>query len=133
MRSGMLLALLAVLVLPAAAADGAVEAHVLRLSAELRCLVCQNQTLADSHAQLAVDLRAEIRAQLAGGATDEQVVDFMVQRYGDFVRYRPALKPSTWLLWFGPLAMLLGGALLLLRKHIRWAGGNAEDSAEVSA
>lgn len=133
MRSGVLLALLAALALQAPAADGALEAHVLRLSAELRCLVCQNQTLADSHAPLAVELRAEIRTQLSGGATDEQVVDFMVQRYGDFVRYRPPLKPSTWLLWFGPLAMLFGGGLLLLRQRIRWNRAASEDGVESPA
>lgn len=133
MRSGVLLVLLAALALPAVAADGALEVHVLRLSAELRCLVCQNQTLADSHAPLAVELRAEIRTQLSGGATDEQVVDFMVQRYGDFVRYRPPLKPSTWLLWFGPLAMLFGGGLLLLRQRIRWGHAASEDGVESPA
>ncbi len=102
------------LALPAAA-DPALEQRVARLTDTLRCLVCQNQTLADSHAQLALDLKQQVREQLAQGASDDQVLDYMVQRYGDFVLYRPPLRPATWVLWFGPLAMLLGGAAWLLR------------------
>ena len=100
--------------------DPAIEAHMLRITAELRCLVCQNQTIADSHAELAEDLREEVRGLLRKGSTDQQVVDYMTARYGDFVLYRPALQPKTWLLWFGPPAILLGGAgalAVLLRRR----------------
>lgn len=89
------------------------DEHVKQLSAELRCLVCQNQTIADSSAQLAMDLKQQIREQLARGASDQEVIDYMVQRYGDFVLYRPPLKPTTWPLWFGPFAMLLAGLVFL--------------------
>src|SRR5882672_3005375 len=82
-----------------AAADPALEARMLSIAAELRCLVCQNQTIADSHAGLAEDLRRDIREQLARGASDEQVVQYMTDRYGDFIRYRPPLKGSTTVLW----------------------------------
>lgn len=97
----------------ASPADLILDEHVNRLSAELRCLVCQNQTIADSQAELAVQLKAEIRSQLARGATDEQVRDFMVERYGQFVLYRPPLSPHTALLWGGPALLLLLGAWLL--------------------
>lgn len=83
-----------------------------RLSEELRCLVCQNQTLADSNADLAVDLKRQIETLLAQGQSDSQILDYMVARYGDFVLYRPPLQSNTWLLWFGPFAMLAGGGLL---------------------
>jgi len=89
---------------------------MLHLSSELRCLVCQNQTLADSNAQLALDLKKELREKLAAGMTDQQAIDFMVQRYGDFVLYKPRLQPATWLLWFGPFLILLGGLAFLLFK-----------------
>ncbi len=88
----------------------------MQIASELRCLVCQNQTLADSNAELAVDLRASIREQLRGGASEREVVDFMVARYGDFVRYRPPLKATTLLLWFGPFLFLAFGIWFLLRK-----------------
>ena len=87
----------------------------MNLSSELRCLVCQNQTLADSNAPLAVDLRNQIRAQLAAGKSERDVVDFMVARYGDFVLYRPPLKASTVLLWVGPFAFVLIGFYVLVR------------------
>lgn len=83
-----------------------------RLSEALRCLVCQNQTLADSNAELAVDLKRQIETLLKQGQTDAQIRDYMVARYGDFVLYRPPLQRTTWLLWFGPFAMLAGGGLL---------------------
>ncbi len=89
------------------------DEHVNRLTAELRCLVCQNQTIADSQAELAVQLKQEVKQQLARGATDQQVRDFMAQRYGDFVLYRPPLNASTALLWAGPLMLLLLGVALL--------------------
>lgn len=86
------------------------------LEEELRCLVCQNQTIADSHAGLAADLRREVREQLAQGKSEQEVLDFMVQRYGDFVLYRPPVKSSTWLLWFGPFLLVAAGALLLISR-----------------
>ena len=89
------------------------------LAEELRCLVCQNQTLADSHAPLAIDLRNQIREQLAGGASEREVREFMVARYGDFVLYKPPLKASTVALWAGPLVFLLLGVFLLLRRLAR--------------
>jgi cytochrome c-type biogenesis protein CcmH len=91
--------------------DPAVEARLKALSHELRCLVCQNQTLADSSADLAEDLRREIRALIAKGMTDQEIIDYLVARYGDFVRYRPPLKSQTALLWAGPALLLVGGAV----------------------
>ena len=106
----------------ALAQDPALERRVTNLAHELRCLVCQNQTLADSNAPLAVDLRNQIREQLAAGKSEHDVVDFMVARYGDFVLYRPPLKASTVLLWVGPFAFLVIGFYLLgrflRRRHI---------------
>lgn len=94
----------------------ALEKHVMILAQELRCLVCQNQTIADSNADLAIDLRNQIREQLVKGMSDQQIMDFMVQRYGDFILYRPPVKSTTWILWFGPLALFIGGILFLLIK-----------------
>ncbi|KRB87243.1 cytochrome c-type biogenesis protein [Duganella sp. Root198D2] len=87
------------------------DARTMTLAGELRCLVCQNQSLADSHAPLALDLRDQIHQQLAQGHSERQVVDFMVQRYGDFVLYEPPLNTSTALLWFGPLLLLAAGVV----------------------
>jgi cytochrome c-type biogenesis protein CcmH len=101
------------------AADPALEERVTAVATELRCLVCQNQTLADSHAPLAVDLRNQIREQMQAGASERDVVDYMVARYGDFVRYRPPLKASTVLLWVGPIALMLGGLVLLYYRLAR--------------
>ena len=84
------------------------EERLLKLSEELRCLVCQNESLASSRAELADDLRREVRSLLREGNSDQQVKNFLVERYGDFVLYRPELKPMTWLLWFGPFVLLLG-------------------------
>jgi len=92
------------------------DKRVMDVASELRCLVCQNQTLADSNAELAVDLRNSIREQLSGGASERQVLDFMVARYGDFVLYRPPLKGATLLLWFGPFLLLVLGAFVLIRR-----------------
>jgi cytochrome c-type biogenesis protein CcmH len=100
----------------AATSDAAIEQRVQRITEELRCVVCQNQTIADSHAELAVNLKQQVRDMLAQGMPDQQAVDFMVQRYGDFVLYRPPLKSTTWLLWFGPFLLLLGGLAFLLLK-----------------
>jgi cytochrome c-type biogenesis protein CcmH len=102
------------------AADPALEARVQAVSAELRCLVCQNQNLADSHAGLALDLKDQVREQLRAGRTPEQVVAYMTDRYGDFVRYRPPFKTTTWLLWLGPALLLALGLWALvraLRRH----------------
>lgn len=102
------------------AEDPVVEQRVQRLFEELRCLVCQNQTLADSSAPLAEDLRREVREMAARGMSDKAIIDFLVTRYGDFVLYRPPLKPSTALLWLGPLLLLLGGGVtvyVLLRRR----------------
>ena len=96
--------------------DPKLERRVTDLAHELRCLVCQNQTLADSNAPLAVDLRGQIREQLKAGKSEREVMDFMVQRYGDFVLYRPPFKASTLALWLGPFALLALGAWLLLRR-----------------
>lgn len=113
-----------------AAADPVLEKRVMDLSQQLRCLVCQNQTIADSHADLAIDLRRQVREQLQQGRSDEQVVDYMVQRYGDFVRYLPPFKAITWLLWAGPALLLAAGLLLLARQlHRRPAADDAGDGA----
>ncbi len=91
------------------AADIAIEKRMVAISEDLRCLVCQNESLAGSHAELAQDLRREIRKMIGEGKSDQEILDFMVARYGDFVRYRPPVKPTTWLLWGGPFLLLLGG------------------------
>ena len=101
------------------AANPALEKRVMALAEELRCLVCQNQTIADSHAELAIDLKNQVREKLAQGMSDKDVVDYMVQRYGDFVRYRPPVKAATWLLWFGPFLLLIGGIAVLGLKLYR--------------
>ena len=97
-----------------AAADPALEARMLSITAELRCLVCQNQTIADSHADLAIDLRQQVREMLQKGQTDQQILDYMTARYGDFVLYRPPFKNTTVLLWVGPGVMLVAGLVMLV-------------------
>jgi cytochrome c-type biogenesis protein CcmH len=96
------------------AEDPELERKVNEIAAELRCLVCQNQTIADSHAELAVDLKNQVRDMVRQGKTRDDVVDYMVQRYGDFVRYRPPVKPTTYLLWVGPFLLLAGGLIILI-------------------
>ena len=96
-----------------AAQDPALEQRVMRLTAELRCLVCQNQSLSDSHADLAIDLKNQVRSQMQAGKSDAEIREYMVARYGDFVLYRPPLKPTTALLWVGPFVLLAGGGLAL--------------------
>ena len=96
-----------------AAQDPVLEQRVMRLTAELRCLVCQNQSLADSHADLAIDLKNQVRSQMQAGKSDAEIREYMVARYGDFVLYRPPLKPTTALLWAGPFVLLAGGGLAL--------------------
>ena len=102
--------------------DPVLEKRVMALAEELRCLVCQNQTLADSNADLALDLRRQIREQLKAGRSERQVIDYLVDRYGDFVLYRPPLKATTVLLWFGPFLLLALGAFLLVRRVRRQRG-----------
>ena len=111
------------------AADPALEARMLAITGELRCLVCQNQTIADSHADLAVDLRQQVRELLQKGRTPEQIRQYMTDRYGDFVLYRPPLKASTAVLWLGP-AVLLAIALLALVLVIRKRARLADDQFE---
>jgi cytochrome c-type biogenesis protein CcmH len=91
---------------PPAVPDPALEKRVMALAEELRCLVCQNQTIADSHAELAIDLKNQIREKLKAGMSEEQILQFMVARYGDFVLYKPPVKATTVPLWFGPFALL---------------------------
>lgn len=100
--------------------DPSLEAKVQSLSEVLRCLVCQNQNLADSHADLALDLKNQVRDMLRQGKTEKEVIDYMVERYGDFVLYRPPLKTTTWLLWGGPFMLFfggLGGLFYFLRRR----------------
>ena len=102
----------------------ALEAQVMKISTELRCLVCQNQTIADSHADLAVDLRRQVREMLQNGQSEQQVIDYMTARYGDFVLYRPPFKALTALLWIGPAVMVvvgLGTLFVVLRRRSRLA------------
>ena len=102
------------------AEDPVVEARLVGIAEELRCLVCQNESLAGSRADLAEDLRREIRGLIRQGKTDQEVMDFLVSRYGDFVRYRPPMKPTTWLLWLGPFALMgagLAGLVIFLRRR----------------
>ncbi len=121
------------------AADPALEARMVRITSELRCLVCQNQTIADSNASLAVDLRRETRELLLKGKSDREIIDYMTARYGDFVLYRPPLKSTTFLLWFGPAAMLAAGAIVLLvvvRRRTKMAAEAFEpddDEADAAA
>ncbi len=93
--------------------DPVLEVRVMALSEELRCLVCQNQTVADSDADLAVDMRDEVRNKMKEGWSDDQIVDYLVDRYGNFVRYSPPLNVTTFLLWFGPALLLVLGVVLL--------------------
>ncbi len=94
--------------------DPVTEQRLIAISEEMRCLVCQNESLAGSRSDLANDLRAEIRILIKEGKTDEQIRNFMVDRYGDFVLYRPPVKPITWLLWIGPFIILLAGIIGLM-------------------
>jgi cytochrome c-type biogenesis protein CcmH len=111
----------------ALAADPVAEKRLQSLSEELRCLVCQNQNIADSNAELAQDLRREIRTMIRDGKSDKEIIDFMVVRYGDFVLYRPPVKGITLLLWGGPVALMLLGLLILVRYLRRRVSRMAED------
>lgn len=102
------------------AADPVLEKRMIGLAEKLRCLVCQNESLASSHAELAEDLRREVREQMAKGMNDQEIIDYLVARYGDFVLYEPPVKSYTLLLWFGPFALLLagvGGLIYQLRSR----------------
>jgi len=95
--------------------DPQIAVRMKNLTEQLRCLVCQNETLADSRADLAEDLRKEIREQMKAGKSDQEIIGFLTQRYGDFVLYNPPVKATTYLLWFGPFVLLIGGTLVLFR------------------
>jgi cytochrome c-type biogenesis protein CcmH len=111
------------------AEDPVVEQRLIEISEEMRCLVCQNESLAGSRAELAQDLRRELRELIRAGKTDAEIKEFMVSRYGDFVLYRPPVKPTTWLLWAGPFVLMIGGVIALLvylrRRGQAVAGGDA--------
>jgi cytochrome c-type biogenesis protein CcmH len=112
--------------------DTAFDLRIKKLETELRCLVCQNQTLADSNAELADDLRREVRGLAKDGKSDDEIKAYLVARYGDFVLYNPPVKSTTWLLWGGPFALLFGGAILwwtVLQRRGRLAAGSAPPSA----
>lgn len=115
----------------------ALDVRLKRLETELRCLVCQNQTLADSNAGLADDLRREVRALALAGKSDDDIKGYLVARYGDFVLYKPPVKPITWVLWFGPFALLVGGGAIwwvVLRRRARAAtAGDAAGEARARA
>jgi cytochrome c-type biogenesis protein CcmH len=111
-------------------ADDAMSARLKSLETQLRCLVCQNQTLAESEAPLAADLRNEVRELALSGKSDDEIRAYLVARYGDFVLYKPPVKPVTYLLWFGPFLLLAGGGVVwwsvLRRRAMR---GSARDNA----
>ena len=115
----------------------ALDVRLKRLETELRCLVCQNQTLADSNAGLADDLRREVRALALAGKSDDDIKGYLVARYGDFVLYKPPVKPITWILWFGPFALLAGGGAIwwvVSRRRARAAtAGDAAGEARARA
>lgn len=128
MQNKLFFSLLLALILPLAHAgeampvadDVALEKRVMAVSGELRCLVCQNQTIADSHAELAIDLRNQVREKLRQGMSEQEIKDYMVARYGDFVLYRPLMKRSTWLLWLGPfLLLILAFGVLIVKLRQR--------------
>lgn len=113
------------------AADPVLEKRMIGLAEKLRCLVCQNESLASSHAELAEDLRREVREQMQKGMTDQQIIDYLVARYGDFVLYDPPVKKTTLVLWYGPFALLLIGGGVLVYQLRKRKGKIAE--AELSA
>ena len=122
---------------PNAAADPLLEQRVMALASELRCLVCQNQTIADSHAELAIDLKNQVREKLKQGESEAKIIDYMVARYGDFVLYKPPVKATTLPLWIGPFVLLLGALIglyyyILRRRRSEPAQAlNAEEEARL--
>ena len=119
-----------------AIADEALDARLKSLETQLRCLVCQNQTLAESNAPLAEDLRKEVRELAVSGKSDDDIRAYLVARYGDFVLYRPPVKATTWLLWFGPFVLLAGGALAwwtIVRRRASGGGIVASPAPEATA
>jgi cytochrome c-type biogenesis protein CcmH len=113
----------------------ALDVRLKRLESELRCLVCQNQTLADSNADLADDLRREVRALALSGKSDEDIKAYLVARYGDFVLYNPPVKPVTWALWFGPFSLLVGGVVVwwvVLQRRLRAAASETTDTGRTN-
>nr|WP_295377152.1 cytochrome c-type biogenesis protein [Pseudoxanthomonas sp.] len=114
--------------------DDAEETRFHRLTAELRCVMCQNQSLADSNAQIAHDLRREVLDLMRQGRSDPEIKRFLVDRYGEFVLYKPEVSPGTWLLWFGPAVLVLAGGVIVLRIVRRRSGGRdvaeADDNQE---
>jgi len=110
------------------AQDPVAQSRAVKLSEQLRCLVCQNQTIAESNADLALDLRQQIREQIAAGKSDEEIIQYMVNRYGDFVLYKPPFKATTLVLWLGPALLLIGGVLVLVRV-LRARNAAAEPAA----
>jgi cytochrome c-type biogenesis protein CcmH len=121
------------------AEDPAVEARLIAISEEMRCLVCQNESLAGSRSDLANDLRRELRTLIKAGKTDAEIREFMVARYGDFVLYRPPVKPTTWLLWAGPFLLMITAVVVLLvylRRRNRAVGDEVlpdEESSRAAA
>ena len=115
--------------------DAAGQARLRALSEELRCLVCQNQTLADSHADLAIDLRNQVQELIAAGKTNAEIKQYLVERYGDFVLYRPPVQANTALLWGGPFALLAGGGLIwaIVQRRSRLAAGHSGPSPAAKA
>ena len=114
--------------------DAAEEARFRALTAELRCVMCQNQSLADSNAQIAHDLRMQVLALMREGKTDREIKDYLVARYSDFVLYNPPVRPSTWLLWFGPGLVLLGGlaavVVVVRRRAAQAPAANPSDDGQ---
>ncbi|MBL8662646.1 MAG: cytochrome c-type biogenesis protein CcmH [Candidatus Odyssella sp.] len=137
MKRWLLLVVVLLAALPARAAigpdeilpDKALEARAREITKQLRCLVCQNQSIDDSNAPLARDLRLLVRERLKAGASDAATLAYVVARYGDFVLLRPPVKATTWLLWFGPLALLLGGAAFLWVRARRKSAAPAAPAA----
>lgn len=114
--------------------DPVVEQRLIEISQDMRCLVCQNESLAGSRAELAQDLRRELRELIRAGKSDAEIKEFMVSRYGDFVLYNPPVKPTTWLLWAGPFVLMIGGIIALVvylrRRGKVVEGGDAALSDE---
>ncbi len=114
--------------------DPVIEQRMVNLAEDLRCLVCQNESLAGSHAELAEDLRREIRGQMKAGKNDKEVIEYLTTRYGDFVLYRPPFKPVTWLLWLGPVVFLgIGGGAWYMTLRRRRAVQAPPDQTRLAA